>query len=64
LGARARICGCDIPLDIVGAIVVACLAYALITPLSRIGGTPMTLSAIGLYRKLLARPIGLGWLRR
>ncbi|WP_250866492.1 hypothetical protein [Caballeronia sp. INSB1] len=47
-----------------GAIVVACLAYALITPLSRIGGTPMTLSAIGLYRKLLARPIGLGWLRR
>ncbi|WP_128598657.1 phosphatase PAP2 family protein [Paraburkholderia kirstenboschensis] len=56
--------GVHFPLDMVGAIVVACLAYALITPLWRIGGRSVTLLAIGLYRKLLTRPIALGWLRR
>ncbi|WP_154670915.1 phosphatase PAP2 family protein [Paraburkholderia dilworthii] len=56
--------GVHFPLDMMGAAVVACLAYALMTPLWRIGGTPITSSAIALYRKLLTTPIALGWLRR
>jgi undecaprenyl-diphosphatase len=55
--------GVHFPLDIVGAVAVACVAYALIVPLWRLAGTPVTRSAIVLYRKLLARPIALGWLR-
>jgi undecaprenyl-diphosphatase len=55
--------GVHFPLDMIGAVAVACAAYALIAPLWRLGGTPVTHAAIMLYRKLFARPISLGWLR-
>jgi undecaprenyl-diphosphatase len=55
--------GVHFPLDMVGAVAVACVAYALIAPLWRLAGTPVTRSAIELYRKLLAKPIARGWLR-
>lgn len=56
--------GVHFPLDMIGAVAVACAAYALTAPLWRLAGILVTHLAIALYRRLLARPIGLGWLRR
>lgn len=55
--------GVHFPLDMIGALAVACAAYALIAPLWRLGGTFVTHAMIVLYRKLLAWPITLGLLR-
>jgi undecaprenyl-diphosphatase len=43
---------------------VAGVACVLIAPLWHLAGMAVTRWAIMLYRKLLARPIDLGWLRR
>jgi undecaprenyl-diphosphatase len=47
-----------------GAAAVAGVAYALIAPLWHLAGSAVTRWAIVVYRKLLVRPIDLGWLRR
>jgi undecaprenyl-diphosphatase len=54
--------GVHYPLDMVGAVAVACLAFLLIEPLWRLGGAMVTRGLITVYRKLLAWPIGRGWL--
>jgi PAP2 superfamily. len=54
--------GVHFPLDMVGAVAMACVAYLLITPLWQIGGSVVTRGLITVYRKLLAWPIGRGWL--
>jgi undecaprenyl-diphosphatase len=55
--------GVHFPMDMFGAIAVACVAYALIAPIWRLGGAAVTRWTIWLYRKLLARLIVRGWLR-
>jgi len=55
--------GVHFPLDMLGAVVVACVSYVLIAPLWRRGGGAVTRWVIWLYRKLLARLIVPGWLR-
>lgn len=65
LVAWARVfLGVHFPLDKFGAAAVAGVAYVLIAPLWHLAGMAVTRSAIILYRKPLARPIALGWLRR
>ncbi|MEZ0601117.1 phosphatase PAP2 family protein [Paraburkholderia sp. IW21] len=54
--------GVHFPLDMVGAVAVACIAFLLIAPLWRAAGTPVTRSLVTAYRKLLAWPIKRGWL--
>jgi undecaprenyl-diphosphatase len=56
--------GVHFPLDMFGAAAVACVAYVLIAPLWHLAGSAVTRWAIVVYRKLLARPINLGWMRR
>ena len=56
--------GVHFPLDMLGAAAVVCVSYVLIAPLWRLGGSTLTRWAIAVYRKLVARPIALGWLRR
>jgi undecaprenyl-diphosphatase len=61
--AWARIfIGLHFPLDMAGAVGVAVVASLLIAPLWRLFGAHVTRGAIALYRKLLAWPIGRGWL--
>jgi undecaprenyl-diphosphatase len=55
--------GVHFPLDMLGAVVVACLAYAASAPFWWWRGSALTDAAIALYRRLLAWPISLGWLR-
>lgn len=55
--------GVHFPLDMLGAVAVTCLAYGAIAPLWHRGGNAVTLSAVGLYRLVLAQPISRGWLR-
>ncbi|MFM0207094.1 phosphatase PAP2 family protein [Paraburkholderia sediminicola] len=54
--------GVHFPLDMVGAVAVACVAYLLVAPLWRLGGAMVTRCLITVYRRLLAWPIGRGWL--
>src|SRR5258705_8833560 len=54
--------GIHFPLYMAGAIAIACVAFLLVIPLWRLGGTIATRSLVMLYRKLLAWPIGRGWL--
>lgn len=56
--------GVHFPLDMVGAVVVAAVAHAVVSPLWRMAGDALTILAEWLYRKLLARPIAAGWMRR
>jgi len=49
-------------LDMAGAVAVACIAYALVVPLWKMSGAALTRGLIAVYRKLLAWPIGRGWL--
>src|SRR5260370_496363 len=56
--------GVHFPLDMFGAVVVACVAYVLIAPLWHLAGSAVTRRAIVVSRRLLARPIALGWLCR
>jgi undecaprenyl-diphosphatase len=43
---------------------VACVTYVLIAPVWQFAGIAVTRWVILLYRKVLARPINLVWLRR
>ncbi|WP_118183902.1 phosphatase PAP2 family protein [Paraburkholderia phosphatilytica] len=62
--AWARIyVGVHFPLDMIGALVVAGLSYAAIAPVWNAFGWDTTQWVVSLYRKLLAKPIVLGWLR-
>jgi len=54
--------GVHFPLDMAGAVAVACIAYALVAPLWKMSGAALTRGLIAVYRKLLAWPIGRGWL--
>jgi undecaprenyl-diphosphatase len=56
--------GVHFPLDMAGAVGVAGIAYALVTPLWRQAGKPLTDLAQQLHRLALARPIAAGWIRR
>lgn len=61
--AWARIfVGVHFPLDMVGAVGMACVAYLLIAPLWRLAGATVMRGLVTVYRKLLAWPIGRGWL--
>lgn len=55
--------GVHFPFGMVGAAVVAGIAYVLGSPLWRVGGTAVTGTLITLYRKVLAIPIAQRWLR-
>jgi undecaprenyl-diphosphatase len=54
--------GVHFPFDMIGAVIVACLTYALAAPLWMLGGDALTRILVLLYRKLLAKPIDRGWL--
>ena len=54
--------GVHFPLDMIGAVAVACIAYAVIAPLWKMRGPAATRLAVSLYRTLLAWPISRGWL--
>ncbi|ERJ40941.1 phosphatase PAP2 family protein [Burkholderia cepacia] len=63
--AWARIfLGVHFPLDMLGAAAVACATCVLIVPLWHRAGDAVTRVIVLTYRKLLARPIASGWLRR
>ncbi|RQS65680.1 phosphatase PAP2 family protein [Burkholderia sp. Bp8963] len=55
--------GVHFPLDMIGAVAVTCVAYAVMAPFWRMSGPTVTRLAIMLYRTLLAWPINRGWLR-
>ncbi|WP_321946422.1 phosphatase PAP2 family protein [Paraburkholderia sp. J10-1] len=62
--AWARIfVGVHWPLDMIGAAIVAWSTYVVSSPLWRLGGMALTRALIALYRKVLAVPIELRWLR-
>jgi undecaprenyl-diphosphatase len=56
--------GVHFPLDMAGAVGIAGIAHAVMTPLWRQGGKPLTELAQRLHRLALARPIAAGWIRR
>ncbi len=56
--------GVHFPLDMVGAVAVAGVAYVAISPLWRMAGDTFTNLTERLYRVVLARPIASGWIRR
>lgn len=61
--AWARIfVGVHFPLDMVGALGVALISFAMLAPPWRWWGASVTSAAIVVYRKLLAWPIARGWL--
>ena len=61
--AWARVCvGVHFPLDMVGAVGVAVVAYGFVTPLWTLAGDPLMQLLIALYRKILSWPISRGWL--
>ncbi|UMY33499.1 phosphatase PAP2 family protein [Burkholderia contaminans] len=55
--------GVHFPLDMLGAVVFACVAYLVIVPFWRLAGGAITQGLIKVYRKILWRPIASGWLR-
>ncbi|MCP3707737.1 phosphatase PAP2 family protein [Paraburkholderia sp. CNPSo 3274] len=62
--AWARIfVGVHWPFDMIGAAIVAWLACVVGSPFWRLAGMAVTRALIALYRKVLAVPIGLRWLR-
>lgn len=56
--------GLHFPFDLLGAVVTACVAYALVSPPWRFAGERLIEMTAESYRKLLAWPIGRGWVRR
>jgi undecaprenyl-diphosphatase len=56
--------GVHFPLDMVGAVAVAAVAYAIVSPLWRIAGNTVIVLSERLYRMVLARPIAAGWIRQ
>ena len=55
--------GVHFPLDMAGAVAVAAIAYAIVSPLWRMAGGALIVLAERLYPTALARPIAAGWLR-
>ena len=55
--------GVHFPLDMAGALSVAAIVYALVSPPWRWAGARLTSLTESLYRRLLAKPIALGWIR-
>lgn len=55
--------GVHYPFDVIGAACVGWVVYLLTAPLWKRIGAPLSRMVIDAYRKLLARPIGHGWLR-
>ncbi|OAJ56930.1 undecaprenyl-diphosphatase [Paraburkholderia ginsengiterrae] len=63
--AWARIfIGVHFPLDMAGAVIVAAVTFMLIAPLWRLAGSSVTRGLVLVYRKLMAWPIGRGWVAR
>lgn len=63
--AWARIfLGIHFPMDMLGAVLVAAMAYAIVSPAWRATCDRITDVIESLYRKTLARPIAWGWVRR
>ena len=61
--AWARVCiGVHFPLDMVGAVGVSCVAYALLAPLWARAGDAFVRLLVALYRRTFAWPIRRGWL--
>ena len=56
--------GVHFPLDMVGAVVVASAAHAVISPLWRKVGDAVTHTIEQMYRTVLAHPIAAGWIQR
>lgn len=56
--------GVHFPLDMVGAVAVAGVAYVIVSPLWRMAGNTLTNMAEKLYRTVFAHPIAYGWVRR
>lgn len=56
--------GVHFPLDMAGAVGVAALAYAVVSPVWCKTSAPITEFGERLYRQLFAKPIAAGWLRR
>lgn len=56
--------GLHFPLDMLGAVGVACLSSAVLSPLWRHTGERLTRFVERLYRSFMAWPIAQGWLRR
>jgi undecaprenyl-diphosphatase len=54
--------GVHFPLDMVGAVIVAGVAIFLLAPFWPWFGASVTRRLVVVYRKLLAAPIGRGWL--
>ncbi len=55
--------GVHFPLDMIGAVATACIAYAVLSPLWTVCGRQVARFAIGLYRTLFATLISRCWLR-
>lgn len=55
--------GLHFPLDMLGAVVVAAVSYAVIAPLWRKVGSAMTAFAQQLYRSVMTHPIARGWVQ-
>lgn len=55
--------GVHFPLDMAGAVGVAAVTYAVATPIWRMLGASITVLAESLYRRILARPIAMGWIK-
>ena len=55
--------GVHFPFDMAGAVLIACAAYVVVTPLWSLAGSAITDLSIALYRKVLAWPIARGWMR-
>jgi undecaprenyl-diphosphatase len=65
LVAWARIFpGVHFPLDMIGAIGVAIIAFFLLSPVSQLAGVRITRRLEDVYRRLLFLPITAGWIRR
>lgn len=56
--------GLHFPFDMLGAIAVACISHALLSRPWRLAGEHLTRMTENAYRKLMAWPIGQGWMRR
>lgn len=56
--------GLHFPLDMLGAVAVACLSYLLLSLPWQLAGELLVRMAETSYRKLLAWPVGRGWIRR
>lgn len=55
--------GVHYPFDMAGAACVGSLTYVLLTPPWRAFGANVSRICVAVYRRVLARPIGQGWLR-